>query len=377
MTEPIQIGLNELEALDLRDAAGRPVIESEPLLPACEVPILPLAFGETDFAERRIVEHPFAGAWTQTGYQPAAVRLHRLRNAYVHSTAGVVMVENRLVAQTLQHVYAPEHGMEVDPETGHTTLHSAGVRRVPGRAVHLLAAGAYNYYHWHVDAASRLVVLPEAFRDDLVLVPPLEHGFQRDTLARLAAEHPLRVHAIGPSETVLVDELILVPNFGGFGYYPRPEMLDLFDRLLDGVDLEEPHRRLYVTRARSPKRRLENEPEVIALLEEAGFEIADLDAMTLDEQMRRFAEATHVVAPHGAGLTNVAFCRPGTWVCELQMDCYMNWLFRRLANLRGVRYGCVLGEIQGPWEPVWPHDRSWRIPLDTLAATLREAGFLG
>ena len=376
MTPPLQITLPQLEALRLEDENGRLLVESEPLLPACDVPILPLAFGETGFGGRRIVEHPFEGAWKETGYAPAPVRLYRLRNACVHSSAGVVMVANRLIAETLQHVYPAEHGMEVEPDTGHTTLNSTSVRRVDGRAVHLLAAGAYNYYHWHVDAVSRLSVLPDGHRDDLILVPPLEHGFQRDTLVRLAAERPMRVHAIPTAETVLVDELVLIPNFGGFGYYPRPEMLGVFDRLVDGVAAAATHRRLYVQRTRSPKRRLENEGEVMALLAAHGFEMLDLDGMTQAEQARCFAEATHVVAPHGAGLTNLVFCRPGTRVCELQMDCYMNWLFRRLSNLRGVRYGCVLGEIQGPWEPVWPHDRTWRIPLDRLRETLEGAGFL-
>ncbi|AWK90265.1 glycosyltransferase family 61 protein [Azospirillum thermophilum] len=377
MTDPAQITLPKLEALGLTDDAGRPLVESEPLLPGADVAILPLAFGHTNFETPRIHEHPFAGAWRQACYSPAPVRLYRLRGAYVHSTAGVVMVANRLVAETLQHVWPQEHGMEVDRQTGFTTLCSAAVRRVAGRAVHLLAAGAYNYYHWHIDAVSRLSILPKAHADDLLLVPPLEHGFQRDTLERLAAEHPLTLHAIGPAETVLVDELILIPNFGGFGYYPRPEMLDVFDRLMRPMDAMPPHRRLYVSRARSSKRRLETEPEIAALLAAEGYEILDLDTLTLDEQIRCFAEATHVVGPHGAGLTNLVFCRPGTAVCELQMDCYMNWLFRRLGNLRGLRYGCVLGSIQGPWELVWPHDRSWRLPPDHLHDTLQGAGFLG
>ncbi|AWJ85646.1 hypothetical protein TSH58p_18980 (plasmid) [Azospirillum sp. TSH58] len=376
MATPLQITLRELEALGLEDEAGRPLVESEPLLPEHEVPILPLAFGDGDFTDRRIVEHPFAGAWRETMYRPAPVRLYRLRDACVHSTAGVTMLANRLVAETLQHVHPPDHGMEVDPESGFTTLQSASVRRVAGRAVHLLAAGAFNYYHWQIDAVSRLPPLPDRYRDDLILVPPLEHAFQTDTLVRLAGDRPIRAHAIATAESVLVEELVLIPNLSGFGYYPHPDMLAAFDRLVASVGAAAPHRRLYIQRTRSPKRRLENEAEVIALLAGAGYEILDLDGLSLADQIRSFAEATHVVGPHGAGLTNLVFCRPGTLVCELQMDCYMNWLFRRLSNLRGVRYGYVMGEIQGPWEAVWPHDRTWRVPLDRARETLAEAGFL-
>ena len=34
--------------------------------------------------------------------------------------------------------------------------------------------------------------------------------------------------------------------------------------------------------------------------------------------MKTFAEATHIVAAHGAGLTNLLWCNPGTKVMEIQ-----------------------------------------------------------
>ena len=34
--------------------------------------------------------------------------------------------------------------------------------------------------------------------------------------------------------------------------------------------------------------------------------------------MRTFAEASHVLAAHGAGLTNLLWCQPGTKVLEIQ-----------------------------------------------------------
>ena len=34
--------------------------------------------------------------------------------------------------------------------------------------------------------------------------------------------------------------------------------------------------------------------------------------------MRTFAEATHILAAHGAGLTNLLWCQPGTKVIEIQ-----------------------------------------------------------
>jgi glycosyltransferase involved in cell wall biosynthesis len=50
------------------------------------------------------------------------------------------------------------------------------------------------------------------------------------------------------------------------------------------------------------------------LLLEHNFEIVELDGASLDFQIKLFSQAALVVAPTGAALTNMLFCRPGTKV---------------------------------------------------------------
>jgi capsular polysaccharide biosynthesis protein len=40
--------------------------------------------------------------------------------------------------------------------------------------------------------------------------------------------------------------------------------------------------------------------------------------MSIKDQMKTFAEATHIVAAHGAGLVNLLWCKSGTKVVEIQ-----------------------------------------------------------
>jgi len=97
-----------------------------------------------------------------------------------------------------------------------------------------------------------------------------------------------------------------------------------------------------------------NEDEVIAAVVSAGFEVVNLSGLNLVEQARLFTCASHVIAPHGAGLTNVVFCGQGTVVCELHMNTYLNWCCRRLAGIRNAKYGCIVGETvpgRGAAEP--------------------------
>jgi capsular polysaccharide biosynthesis protein len=119
---------------------------------------------------------------------------------------------------------------------------------------------------------------------------------------------------------------------------------------------------------------LANEPAVIARLAAAGFEIVQLSPLSVAEQIRIFAEASHIISPHGAGLTNIGFCQPGAALCELHMDRYVHWTFRRLAALRGVRYGCLVGQTATE-QAGWVHGNSWTIELAALEAVLADARF--
>ena len=55
-----------------------------------------------------------------------------------------------------------------------------------------------------------------------------------------------------------------------------------------------------------------------------GFSIVPPAEHSLDEQINIFNQAEIIVAPHGAGLTNVVWCNPGTVVYELFCDQYIN-----------------------------------------------------
>jgi capsular polysaccharide biosynthesis protein len=79
---------------------------------------------------------------------------------------------------------------------------------------------------------------------------------------------------------------------------------------------KEPHRKIVVLRPGAKTRRLKNSEELLLALK--GWQTVILEKMTIREQINTFAEATHIVAAHGAGLVNLLWCRPGTKVIEIQ-----------------------------------------------------------
>ena len=90
-------------------------------------------------------------------------------------------------------------------------------------------------------------------------------------------------------------------------------------------------------------RRLDNEAELVAELIELGFEFFVPKAEDHRAQIEAFRSARIVVAVHGAALTNLLFCQPGTLVVELFPSNHVKSTYCWLALRLGLRYRAVTG----------------------------------
>lgn len=352
---------------------GAPRIERRRIAPEAIVALRPLGFGDSDLSEREMLEEP-RDDWRAPRFEAAPVTCFIIRDAMVHSSAGLVSVDNFLLKETLSHAHGETCGFGYT-EDGNVALFSHGIMRTAERQMHLLGGG--NYYHWMLDLLGRAIVyqeLPEA-QGAVHLFPPLQADYERRSLDLLTRRQAWRVGHLANFRTLLVDELIFVPSITGLGFRPHPRLLRLGREMRRSAlsRLRRPSRRLYIDRRSSEHRRLSNEAELIQPLLDRGFEILALESMTLQEQIAAFAEASIVVGAHGAGLTNVLFSLPGVTVIELMMDSYVNWCFRNLAALKQAKYGCVIGKTDGEWNQVWPHDSSWTIPVPRVLAAVDAA----
>jgi hypothetical protein len=88
-------------------------------------------------------------------------------------------------------------------------------------------------------------------------------------------------------------------------------------------------RRVWISRNDAGSRVLAWENELLATL--GDFERVELARLAPAEQMRLMASAGVVAGPHGAGLTNLVFCAPGTRLIELLPEGHYRPLFGRLA----------------------------------------------
>jgi len=102
-----------------------------------------------------------------------------------------------------------------------------------------------------------------------------------------------------------------------------------------------PTDRIYIERPNG-RRGVENSDRVKELLQSFGFTILRLEEMSVAEQVMAFATSRVVVASHGAGLGNLAFCSPGTHVVEVFQRRYGIPAFQILSQLQGLKYSALV-----------------------------------
>ena len=231
--------------------------------------------------------------------------------------------------------------------------------RLRGTTVSLLQPWSPNYYHWTVQVVPRLLRIRELLaargeEADRWLIPGDAPAYVGQWLDLLGIPADRR-HAVDHRrETFEVDRLLVASVPGRNRWVPESavdEIRSSVAHLATGTG----GRRFVIQRAQERRRLLLNAPEVVEALTRQGFEVIDPGTMTVAEEAALFAGAEVVVGVHGAGLTNMVFCRPGTAVVELTPRGLVHPTFVKLAAAARVQHRMVVGtEPRLPWPLRFP-----------------------
>ena len=71
-------------------------------------------------------------------------------------------------------------------------------------------------------------------------------------------------------------------------------------------------KRIYISRANARGRKIENEKEFLEFVEKYSFITVKLEDIDFLQQVGLFKSIDAVITPHGAGLSNLVFCRKNT-----------------------------------------------------------------
>lgn len=225
---------------------------------------------------------------------------------------------------------------------------------VPGNVAVLTSYASHNYYHWLFDVIARIYLVR---RSGIPIHKYIfngrgEQAFQAETLAALGIAPEQRVFC--RPETHIQAENLVVPSMPGYSGHPPKWACHFIKSALQTmrkVPTVPGFERLYISRAHARYRKVINEPQLIGLLAKYGFRVIQLERLSVYEQAKQFSSAQIIVSPHGAGLANLTFCRPGTKVLEIYSPLYVNPLYYVLSNQLGLDYSYAVGQGYVPGVP--------------------------
>ncbi len=126
-----------------------------------------------------------------------------------------------------------------------------------------------------------------------------------------------------------------------YGLVPQ-WMSDFIKDLFVPKSIASPNKKIYLKRTGT--RRVLNESEFDTYITQQWYEIITTSANTTESvDVELFAQASHVLSPHGAWLTKIIFCQPETKVIELFQPDTLFGHYYAMSKSMNLDYHCFVG----------------------------------
>ena len=237
----------------------------------------------------------------------------------------------------------------------------------------LATAGGEGYFHWLTDALPRFEIISKTLGIDSIDKYVVNKGVP-------IIEETLEMLGISPEKLIFADpnlhiqaKYLIVPSLpGSTGDPPAWVIAFLRENFLKNKASISPVTKLYVSRSKANYRKVTNEEEVLECLATFGFTPIWLEEHDFATQVALFSSAEFIVAPHGAGLTNLIWCNSSAKVLEIFSPNYVNVCFWAIANQIEMEYFYLIGDGERPPDYIDPHliGDNINVPIDELRQSL-------
>ena len=201
---------------------------------------------------------------------------------------------------------------------------------------------ATNYFHFLIDTLPHLAILREAeLEPDWILVYQKRSNFVEAIFQEMGLDKKIVYTSI--REQYKADKMLVctMPNqrIGKYESWAMKFLNQVFK-----PEKESKKIRLFIDRSGTAVRKLRNQAQMVEQLSKYNFVTVRLEEKTIQEQVNLFHNAEVIIAPHGAGLSNIAFCQPNTKIIELFSPEYVQTMYRKMAARLQLPWLGVLGK---------------------------------
>jgi capsular polysaccharide biosynthesis protein/Tfp pilus assembly protein PilF len=231
--------------------------------------------------------------------------------------------------------------------------------------------GNINFYHWIFNDIVRLSLLKRSgvrFDEiDKFAFHKVNQPFQKDILENLGIPESKILETC--NHTYIQANRLIVPSPTP-AHAPSKWTCDFLRNEFLGKSAQQSKvellERIYITRRQASTRQVTNELELIDFLEQYGFKPIAPEAFSYLDQVALFANAKFVIAPHGAGLANLVFCKPGTKVIEIFSSSIIKNMYALIAKYCNLDYYYIVGTALDDNQKVLNHHMDIHIDINNL-----------
>ncbi|GDZ95503.1 TPR domain protein [Planktothrix agardhii CCAP 1459/11A] len=235
-----------------------------------------------------------------------------------------------------------------------------------------------NYYHWMFDIIARFGLLLQHFlieEIDYFVVNRCQLNYEQETLKLLNIPAEKIIESC--KNPFLKADKLLIPSYShATSRTPKWACNFLKNLCLNYPENLEllPLERVYLSRSQASYRQVDNEAEVILFLQQFGFTVLSLETLSVRQQAYYMANTKVIISPHGAALTNLVFCSPGTQVIEFLMPNWTLSCYWELSNIVGCDYYCLFCEPADFSRSPTNGSQNIKVNLDSLLKLMQWAG---
>ena len=267
----------------------------------------------------------------------------RLYTDLIQSNVAVISPDNKVVGQaSMQYRHNAYSPRGEDNQVFRQKFFTQPVR-YPGVVFSMLAgyAAIDYFFHWLNDSLPKIRLLKESGlfeKVDWFLVPSFKYKYQKETLKVLGIGEDRVID--GSKHRHIAADSIITCSFPRVGAHIPVWVYDFYrhDFLSNYVSDTQYPPLVYISRRDAQFRNVTNEEALLSLVKGYGFEDFALSPMSFAEQAKLFASAKVILSPHGAGLTNLMFCKEGTKVIEFYAGGYVKPTYYNLSRKSGLEY---------------------------------------
>jgi capsular polysaccharide biosynthesis protein len=204
-----------------------------------------------------------------------------------------------------------------------------------------------NYCHWLWEVLSKLIALKKESPNSILI---LQKSYSKIDFMMKSLEafgfNKSNIKFIPKRSHLRVKNLVFIQSIGmaAPGYYDFLRFFEVAQTLLSHYQKElktDFGEKIYISRNRPDKdvpRKVNNEKELVAMLERYGFKTVYMEKFSFLEQISISSHARFIVAPHGAGITNVMFARKDASLLEMVNQAWQKTCFAEMCEKIDVEY---------------------------------------